>query len=63
MHVREFAYVRACEHSCHRMHVYIMCASTCVCMCLCGCAPGNVFVCAIVCVCLCYAYMRGYVCS
>ena len=61
MHVREFAYVRACEHNCHRMRVCTMCASTCVCVCLCGCAHGNVFVCASVCVYLCYAY--AYTCA
>ena len=26
MHVREFAYARACDHICHRMRVYILCA-------------------------------------
>ena len=35
MHVREFAYARACEHICHRMRVYIFerlhaCACVCV---------------------------------
>ena len=63
MHVREFAYVPACEHICHRMRVYIyICASTCKCLCLRGCARVNVCVCTSVCVCLC-VHMRARVCS
>ena len=62
MHVHEFAYVRACEHVCHRMRVYI-CAYTRVCVYLHGCARGNVCVCASImglCVCV-HVYMRARV--
>ena len=63
VHVREFAYVPACEHICHRMRVYIgICASTCMCVCLRGCARVNVCVCASVCVCMC-VHMHARVCS
>ena len=62
------ASLRASEHVCHRVRVYLRVS----CVCLRLCARGNVCVCASVCVCVCvHMYMskrerasvRAHVCS